>query len=67
MREVEVMRRGGIVEIKKEKVYGIDEDDENGEGVEGIFEEKGRKKLNKLIENVEGIEMEGRYVDLDKV
>ncbi|OEI82299.1 threonylcarbamoyl-AMP synthase [Brucella sp. BO3] len=67
LRAVEVLRRGGLVAIPTETVYGLAADAANGEGVAGIFAAKGRPQFNPLIAHVDGIAMAGRYVAFDPV
>lgn len=64
-RAVEVLRRGGLVAIPTETVYGLAADASNGEGVAGIFAAKGRPQFNPLIAHVSGIAMAERYVAFD--
>ncbi|WP_369798283.1 L-threonylcarbamoyladenylate synthase [Brucella anthropi] len=64
-RAVEVLRRGGLVAIPTETVYGLAADASNGEGVAGIFAAKGRPQFNPLIAHVSGIAMAERYVTFD--
>ncbi len=64
-RAVEVLRRGGLVAIPTETVYGLAADAANGEGVAGIFAAKGRPQFNPLIAHVSGIAMAERYVTFD--
>ncbi|PQA72697.1 L-threonylcarbamoyladenylate synthase [Brucella oryzae] len=65
LRAVEVLRRGGLVAIPTETVYGLAADASNGEGVAGIFAAKGRPQFNPLIAHVSGIPMAERYVTFD--
>ncbi len=65
LRAVEVLRRGGLVAIPTETVYGLAADASNGEGVAGIFAAKGRPQFNPLIAHVSGIAMAERYATFD--
>ncbi|MBC2884549.1 threonylcarbamoyl-AMP synthase [Ochrobactrum sp. CM-21-5] len=67
LRAVDVLRRGGLVAIPTETVYGLAADAANGEGVAGIFAAKGRPQFNPLIAHVSGIDMAERYVVFDPV
>ncbi len=66
-RAVEVLRRGGLVAIPTETVYGLAADATNGEAVAGIFAAKGRPHFNPLIAHVSGLAMAGRHVTFDPV
>ena len=45
----DILRRGGLLAIPTETVYGIAADARNGEAVKKIFEAKGRPQDNPLI------------------
>ncbi|PWL19150.1 threonylcarbamoyl-AMP synthase [Falsochrobactrum shanghaiense] len=62
---VEILRRGGLVAIPTETVYGLAADASHGEGVAGIFAAKGRPQFNPLIAHVASIDMAERYVTFD--
>lgn len=64
-RAVEILRRGGLVAIPTETVYGLAADASHGEGVAGIFAAKGRPQFNPLIAHVSGIAMAEHYVTFD--
>lgn len=64
-RAVELLRRGGLVAIPTETVYGLAADASHGEGVAGIFAAKGRPQFNPLIAHVASIDMAERYVRFD--
>lgn len=64
-RAVDVLRRGGLVAIPTETVYGLAADATHGEGVAGIFAAKGRPQFNPLIAHVSGIAMAERHVSFD--
>src|SRR5690606_3413157 len=66
-RAVEVLRRGGLVAIPTETVYGLAADASHGEGVAGIFAAKGRPQFNPLIAHVDSIAMAERYVIFDPI
>ncbi len=66
-RAVEVLRRGGLVAIPTETVYGLAADATNGEAVAGIFAAKGRPHFNPLIAHVSGLAMAERHVTFDPV
>jgi L-threonylcarbamoyladenylate synthase len=51
-RAVEVLRRGGLVAIPTETVYGLASDALDEEAVDGIFRAKGRPASNPLIVHV---------------
>jgi len=61
----EVLRRGGLVAIPTETVYGLAADATNGAGVAAIYAAKGRPSFNPLIAHVADIAMAERYVTLD--
>ena len=61
----EVLRRGGIVAIPTETVYGLAADATNGAGVAAIYAAKGRPSFNPLIAHVADIPMAERYVTFD--
>lgn len=56
-RAVEVLRRGGLVAIPTETVYGLAADALDGEAVAGIFQAKGRPSSNPLIVHVADVAM----------
>lgn len=62
---VQTLRRGGLVAIPTETVYGLAADASHGEGVAGIFAAKGRPQFNPLIAHVASIDMAERYVTFD--
>ena len=51
-RAAEIIRRGGLVAIPTETVYGLAADALNGEAVAGIFRAKGRPMDNPLIVHI---------------
>jgi len=61
----DVLRRGGLVAIPTETVYGLAADATNGEGVAAIYAAKGRPSFNPLIAHVADIAMAERYVTFD--
>jgi L-threonylcarbamoyladenylate synthase len=52
----QALRRGGLVILPTETVYGLAADAANPSAVAAIFEAKGRPRFNPLIAHVEGIE-----------
>lgn len=56
-RAVEVLRRGGLVAIPTETVYGLAADALDDEAVAGIFRAKGRPDTNPLIVHVADVAM----------
>ena len=48
----EILRRGGIVAIPTETVYGLAADATSGQAVSKIFEAKGRPQDNPLIVHI---------------
>jgi L-threonylcarbamoyladenylate synthase len=64
-RAVETLRRGEIVALPTETVYGLAADAANGTAVARIFEAKGRPSFNPLICHVTDISMARRYGVLD--
>jgi len=60
----EILRRGGLVAIPTETVYGLAADATNDHAVARIFEAKGRPQFNPLIAHVTDVDMAMRYVDL---
>jgi L-threonylcarbamoyladenylate synthase len=61
-----VLKRGELVALPTETVYGLAADAENGEAVARIFAAKGRPRFNPLICHVTGVEMAARYGVLDE-
>ena len=53
----DLLRRGELVALPTETVYGIAADARNGEAVKKIFEAKGRPQDNPLIVHICGMEM----------
>lgn len=53
----QTIRRGGLVAIPTETVYGLAADATDGQAVAGIFAAKGRPRFNPLIAHVADIEM----------
>ncbi|MHA7871523.1 MAG: L-threonylcarbamoyladenylate synthase [Hyphococcus sp.] len=56
------IRRGGLVAMPTETVYGLAADATNDDAVAGIYEVKGRPQFNPLIVHVADAEMARRYV-----
>ena len=52
-----VLKRGGLVALPTETVYGLAADAGNGAAVARIFEAKGRPRFNPLIANVANLDM----------
>lgn len=61
----EVLRRGGLVLMPTETVYGLAADAANPAAVAAIYEAKGRPRFNPLIVHVADIAAAGRLVALD--
>jgi len=61
----EMLRRGGLVAIPTETVYGLAADATHGEGVAAIYAAKGRPNFNPLIAHVADIAMAESYVTFD--
>ncbi len=61
----EVLRRGGLVILPTETVYGLAADAANPRAVAAVFEAKGRPRFNPLIAHVEGLEAAARIAVLD--
>lgn len=59
----DIIRRGGLVAVPTETVYGLAADATRDAAVAGIFEAKTRPQFNPLIIHVTGAEMAGRYVE----
>ncbi|MEM7328111.1 MAG: L-threonylcarbamoyladenylate synthase [Pseudomonadota bacterium] len=51
------LRRGGLVAVPTETVYGLAADAANGEAVAGLYAAKGRPSFNPLIAHVADLEM----------
>lgn len=58
-----VIRRGGLVAMPTETVYGLAADATDDKAVARIFEAKGRPQFNPLIIHVSGADMARRYVE----
>lgn len=58
-----IIRKGGLVAMPTETVYGLAADATNDEAVAGIFEAKGRPHFNPLIVHVSDEAMAARYVE----
>jgi L-threonylcarbamoyladenylate synthase len=63
---VEALRRGELVAIPTETVYGLAADAANGKAVARIFEAKGRPRFNPLICHVSDLTMAQRYGLMDQ-
>lgn len=61
-RAVEVLRRGGLVGLPTETVYGLGADATNAAAVARVFAVKGRPATNPLIAHVASVEVARRYV-----
>jgi L-threonylcarbamoyladenylate synthase len=59
----EIIRKGGLVAMPTETVYGLAADATNDQAVAKIFKAKGRPQFNPLIIHVAGLEMGKRYVE----
>lgn len=60
-----VLRRGGLIALPTETVYGLAADATMGEAVAKIFEAKGRPSFNPLICHVASLEMAREHVTFD--
>lgn len=58
-----IIRKGGLVAMPTETVYGLAADATNDQAVAKIFEAKGRPQFNPLIIHVAGLDMAQRYVE----
>lgn len=61
----DILRRGGLVAMPTETVYGLAADAANPEAVARLYEVKGRPRFNPLIAHVNGPEMARREAVLD--
>lgn len=64
-RAADILRRGGLVGMPTETVYGLAADAANAEAVARLYEVKGRPAFNPLIAHVNGPHMAAREVQLD--
>ncbi len=62
-----IIRKGGLVAMPTETVYGLAADATNDAAVARIFEAKGRPQFNPLIVHVAGADMAARYVEFSPV
>ncbi|MEL6093248.1 L-threonylcarbamoyladenylate synthase [Bartonella schoenbuchensis] len=62
---VEVLKRGQLVALPTETVYGLAGDATNGKAVASIFTTKKRPQFNPLIVHVSSIVMAEHYVEID--
>jgi L-threonylcarbamoyladenylate synthase len=62
-----IIRKGGLVAIPTETVYGLAADATSNAAVARIFEAKGRPQFNPLIVHVAGADMAARYVEFPPV
>ena len=60
-----MLKRGGLVALPTETVYGLAADASNGNAVARIFEAKGRPRFNPLIAHVADFEMAQRLAIFD--
>jgi L-threonylcarbamoyladenylate synthase len=63
-RAVAELRRGQVVAVPTETVYGLAGDATDGEAVARIFEAKGRPRFNPLIAHVSSAAMAERYAEI---
>ncbi len=63
---VAVLRRGGLVILPTETVYGLAADAANPTAVAAIYAAKGRPSFNPLIAHVTGLEAAERFARLDE-
>ncbi len=61
----EALRRGELVIIPTETVYGLGANAADGQAVARIFEAKGRPRFNPLISHVAGAEAAARLIRMD--
>ncbi|EYS92321.1 Sua5/YciO/YrdC/YwlC family tRNA threonylcarbamoyl adenosine modification protein [Bartonella bacilliformis str. Heidi Mejia] len=62
---VEILKKGQLVVLPTETVYGLAGDATNGKAVASIFAIKGRPQFNPLIAHVSSIKMAECYVEID--
>jgi L-threonylcarbamoyladenylate synthase len=62
---VEALRRGGLVLMPTETVYGLAADAANPAAIAAVFEAKGRPRFNPLIAHVTGLEAAERFAAFD--
>lgn len=62
----EVLKKGGLVAIPTETVYGLAADATNSQAVARIYEAKSRPHFNPLIAHCDSLEMALRYGDFSK-
>jgi L-threonylcarbamoyladenylate synthase len=63
---VEALRRGGLVLMPTETVYGLAADAADPAAVAALFEAKGRPRFNPLIAHVTGLEAAERFAMFDE-
>ncbi len=63
-RAADIIRRGGLVAVPTETVYGLAADAANGEAVARIFAAKRRPEFNPLICHVSSVEMAARLATI---
>ncbi len=61
----DILRRGGLVAMPTETVYGLAGDARNANAVARIFEAKGRPTFNPLIAHLEGVDAAAREARLN--
>ena len=60
----EALRRGELVILPTETVYGLAADASNAKAVAGVFQAKGRPRFNPLIAHVTDVEAAAREIEL---
>lgn len=60
------LRRGGLVLMPTETVYGLAADASNPAAIAAVFEAKGRPRFNPLIAHVTGLEAAERFAAFDE-
>src|ERR1700748_1551693 len=62
----EALRRGGLVLMPTETVYGLAADASNPAAIASVFEAKGRPRFNPLIAHVTGLDAAERFAAFDE-
>jgi L-threonylcarbamoyladenylate synthase len=62
----EALRRGGLVLMPTETVYGLAADASNPAAIAAVFEAKGRPRFNPLIAHVTGLKAAERFAAFDE-
>ena len=56
----ELLKNGGLVAIPTETVYGLAADATNGAAVERVFQDKGRRQVSTLVDEISSFEDRAR-------